>query len=1146
MEFIAVVAITAFIGYYFYLQRPKVKINRDTVAVSTPICEDGAPIPVVFGTCPVRESNITWWGELRVVKPEGWPNQYWLSMQAAICHGKIDSLVAIYSGDKRLTDGPLNYDGMFRIQKEMCFGGPKQGGGILGDACLSLGGASDWVGPHPGVYSNTAKANGEANGKGPGNFGIATVEFINTEMGNNPTLSPFSFVVQRIMRTNAGKDVQWLPQYAAIGHGCTAEKAWGYHPNTSTEEPHGDLDDWLAAEIPNDDDFVSEWLDEPLMMPFMSEDATPPSGLPSSASNVVWSSYAHVWTKQTIHVDRTNLDGRLYVYLNCNRKAWVWVDGVCIGHNDPLVDNGSVNLEFSTKSNIGGTLGDAVDHALGAAGSHTIVIYAVDPDDHGSGHYLYARIVETPVNAEQIDAATLYGLKDMNAAHVVYECMTDSVWGLGYSTLDMGTSFADTAKKLYQEGYGVSLLWSKQVTIEDFIRRVLELINGTLYKDNYTGKWELKLVRDDYDVQNLITLDDEWISSVESVKRRQLGDLTSQVVVSYTSSIAGDTATVAVMDSGLVQAQGGVVSESKDYAGITTHALAAIVAARDLRILSTPSTTCTFVAGRKAARLQPGDPFILNKPSHGLNNEVMRVAEMELGNGRTNAVRVTCVSDVFTAPRFTTVGPEDTQQVDPKDGAVDVAVDPISVPVESYASTFCPVHITDKALTAPVSAVFNNSGGCGADIFPDAIWENLGPSAPDVYRSILPGEGPLDALYFQYGVARPYVGMRFAAFSANGLPAGRWKHSGIFVIEQLGYQFIGAQYVPVCCQVRRAPDMPFGATLPNGLVFNIASDPDTDPVYGGKYLRLTSTPPVDVGTTELTWSLDNSYAEVRGDKLLKLSETSQGDGSGESFNLSATSEDPGTWINFNGDAFPATLYIAGSTRFSALVQRLQGYDTDRTRLECQLCLKDDPDNPTVLATAETDLIFGPDPHVVKGVVFNNVASAMDSGGLRLRFRLLTDSTEQVVVTFFWSDGQYQTRVETPLILSEVKGFPSTPYGTTIELDANGILTIPDRSRCSGEVRVSGSVFKGIAIKDVNGVGFVAGDKLNIRLTTNCYIHHGESVAAGAAGLDIAAFSNLSGTDGDMDVGARSSIELQYDDTIGAWEMRSQPMLKDKS
>jgi hypothetical protein len=86
---------------------------------------------------------------------------------------------------------------------------------------------------------------------------------------------------------------------------------------------------------------------------------------------------------------------------------------------------------------------------------------------------------------------------DLNAIHIIRECLLDIEWGLGFSGSDIdSTSFERAADILHDESFGLSLLWDQTEAIEDFVGSILGTIAGFLYQDLATGKWVITLTRD--------------------------------------------------------------------------------------------------------------------------------------------------------------------------------------------------------------------------------------------------------------------------------------------------------------------------------------------------------------------------------------------------------------------------------------------------------------------------------------------------------------------------------------------------------------------------------------------------------------------------------------------------------------------------
>ena len=237
---------------------------------------------------------------------------------------------------------------------------------------------------------------------------------------------------------------------------------------------------------------------------------------------------------------------------------------------------------------------------------------------------------------------------DMNPAHIIYECLTDPVWGMGYTATDIDTaSFMSVADSLKSEGFGLSIMWSQSVRIDEFIKGILKHIDGVLYVDSQTGLFKLKLMRGGYNVSTLKVLDETNIQKISNYKRTSTSELTNQVTVTYTNPETGDRNSMTVQDIALIQQNQAVVGVDIEYLGITKSSLASVVAARDLKALSTPLTKCTIYANRSAASLTAGDVFKLNWPRYEVENLIMRVATIEFGDIGSNVIKIEAIEDVF-------------------------------------------------------------------------------------------------------------------------------------------------------------------------------------------------------------------------------------------------------------------------------------------------------------------------------------------------------------------------------------------------------------------------------------------------------------------------------------------------------------------
>lgn len=255
--------------------------------------------------------------------------------------------------------------------------------------------------------------------------------------------------------------------------------------------------------------------------------------------------------------------------------------------------------------------------------------------------------------------------EDVNPAHIIYECLTNKSWGLGYPRQDIDdTSLRAAADVLYDEGFGLSMKWTKSTRVQDFVQMVNEHINANLIEDRETGKWRMIMVRDNYNVANLFELN-ESNCHLDEFQRKTTGETINEVVVAYTRAEDGETDTVTVQDLANFSNTGQINSQKKEYPGIRSPEMAFRIALRDLNTLSKPVAKFTIRCNRAIMGHYPGDVVKINWPRLGLNGVVLRIGKMNLGNLTKGEIQVEAIEDVFGLPQSSYVRQEPIGWVDP-------------------------------------------------------------------------------------------------------------------------------------------------------------------------------------------------------------------------------------------------------------------------------------------------------------------------------------------------------------------------------------------------------------------------------------------------------------------------------------------------
>jgi hypothetical protein len=202
---------------------------------------------------------------------------------------------------------------------------------------------------------------------------------------------------------------------------------------------------------------------------------------------------------------------------------------------------------------------------------------------------------------------------DMNPAHIIRECITER---MGYPDADIeddsvAPGFTYAADTLYDELFGLTLKWSREEEIGEFINVVLAHIDAYLYISRRTGKFNLKLVRNDYDIDDIPVVTEDDVVEWTEVSRRGLADAVNSVTVKYTDRLArGKDASHQVDNIAQMQQMDGLrVMATRNYPGISTGNLAVRVAQRDVKSLGIGMISgASSASGRSSPGSTRGNP----------------------------------------------------------------------------------------------------------------------------------------------------------------------------------------------------------------------------------------------------------------------------------------------------------------------------------------------------------------------------------------------------------------------------------------------------------------------------------------------------------------------------------------------------------
>lgn len=254
---------------------------------------------------------------------------------------------------------------------------------------------------------------------------------------------------------------------------------------------------------------------------------------------------------------------------------------------------------------------------------------------------------EANLTPEQIrNLRTIYAY---NAAHILVECATNRDWGRGLSLDDLNLdSYRKAADTLHREGFGLCLRYNRQTSLDNFVQQILDHIGAAQYGDLNTGKLVLRLLRDDYHVDELpLFTYDNGIIAVQDDDSTSSDAAPNELVITYHDPVTHTDGEVRAQNLGAIQSVG-LISSSTEYMGIPTHELAARAAQRDLEVSASGLTRLILEFDRRGGVLAPASVFRVHLPDRNIDNMVLRVGSIEeRDNG---SLKIKAVQDVFGLP----------------------------------------------------------------------------------------------------------------------------------------------------------------------------------------------------------------------------------------------------------------------------------------------------------------------------------------------------------------------------------------------------------------------------------------------------------------------------------------------------------------
>ncbi len=363
-----------------------------------------------------------------------------------------------------------------------------------------------------------------------------------------------------------------------------------------------------------------------------------------TGEKVVFYTPAGYSTNQSIYINQPGLYG--------GKKR----EGGIVGYLDVMMgdaaqtENGYLNLKLGVGPAYRGIFGLVWKGASGTSGGYI-----------GNSPYLkpWAFTVQRVLQGWQGGTAW-YSAKarigsgitaSMNGAHIIYEALTNSEWGMGLPTAALNeATFLDAADTLYTESFGLSVMWNREGAIEEFLQTILDHIAGVLAFNRATGKFELILLRGDYVPSSLPLYGPSEILEVSSYQRQAWGETINELTVNYTDNSTKKSTAITVHDLANIATQGVRIAQNANYPGIVDSGIAQQVAMRELVAKSTPIARVTFTVNRNAWPSKIGDVVRITWPQLGISELVVRIVAARAGKLEDGGITLDTVEDIFSLP----------------------------------------------------------------------------------------------------------------------------------------------------------------------------------------------------------------------------------------------------------------------------------------------------------------------------------------------------------------------------------------------------------------------------------------------------------------------------------------------------------------
>jgi len=210
--------------------------------------------------------------------------------------------------------------------------------------------------------------------------------------------------------------------------------------------------------------------------------------------------------------------------------------------------------------------------------------------------------------------------------------------------------FVKAALTLKEENFGISFSITDADEAKKWIEEILRHIDGALFFDTMVGQYSIKLIRDDYEVNNLISIDETNSDKIE-FKKPTWSSLATSVTLQYTSAENFKTTSINKTNQTTKILSNNEKHQVVKLLAITNPEVAKKSLNSQLKKYTYPLSSVSMMIPRNL-HFKPLDVIKFSNKTLGIENMILRIMEIGGDEFNKNYYEVKCIEDIFNAGDF--------------------------------------------------------------------------------------------------------------------------------------------------------------------------------------------------------------------------------------------------------------------------------------------------------------------------------------------------------------------------------------------------------------------------------------------------------------------------------------------------------------